>query len=277
MIDDAERRGVLKKGGTIIEPTSGNTGIALAMAAAVKGYRCILIMPESMSVERRRILVAYGAELHLTAKELGIKGAIALALEMAAQIPGAWMPQQFENPANIDIHRRTTAQEIVKDFPDGIDYLITGVGTGGHISGVAEVLKKTMPNLKAFAVEPEKSQPIAGGNAHAAQAPGDRHRLRARERQPRGARRHRGRERGGRLPLRAPRGEGGGDLHRRVVRRGARRRGEEASRDPEGRARAHLLLRHGRAVPVGRGAVPAAGGGDGRGALGAALRRAVNG
>jgi cysteine synthase len=163
MIDDAERRGTLKKGGTIIEPTSGNTGIALAMAAAVKGYRCILIMPESMSVERRRILVAYGAELHLTAKELGIKGAIALALEMAAQIPGAWVPQQFENPANIDIHRRTTAQEIVKDFPDGIDYLITGVGTGGHISGVAEVLKKTMPNLKALAVEPEKSQPIAGG------------------------------------------------------------------------------------------------------------------
>jgi cysteine synthase A len=163
MIDDAERRGVLKKGGTIIEPTSGNTGIALAMAAAVKGYRCILIMPESMSVERRRILVAYGAELHLTAKELGIKGAIALAMEMAAQIPGAWVPQQFENPANIDIHRRTTAQEIVKDFPEGIDFLITGVGTGGHISGVAEVLKKTMPNLKALAVEPEKSQPIAGG------------------------------------------------------------------------------------------------------------------
>jgi cysteine synthase len=163
MIDDAERRGVLKKGGTIIEPTSGNTGIGLAMAAAVKGYRCILIMPESMSVERRRILLAYGAELHLTAKELGIKGAINLAQEMASQIPGAWVPQQFENPANIDIHRRTTAQEIVKDFPEGIDFLITGVGTGGHISGVAEVLKKTMPNLKAFAVEPEKSQPIAGG------------------------------------------------------------------------------------------------------------------
>jgi cysteine synthase A len=163
MIEDAERRGVLKKGGTIVEPTSGNTGIGLAMAAAVKGYRCILIMPESMSVERRRILTAYGAELHLTAKELGIKGAIALAQETAAGIPGAWIPQQFENPSNIDIHRRTTAQEILRDFPEGIDYLITGVGTGGHISGVSEVLKKTMPKLKTFAVEPEKSQPLAGG------------------------------------------------------------------------------------------------------------------
>jgi cysteine synthase len=163
MIDDAERRGVLKKGGVIIEPTSGNTGIGLAMAAAVKGYRCILIMPESMSMERRRILVAFGAELVLTQKELGIKGAIALAMKMAAETPGGWVPQQFENQANVDIHRRTTAQEIVKDFPDGIDFLITGVGTGGHISGVAEVLKKTMPNLKAFAVEPEKSQPLAGG------------------------------------------------------------------------------------------------------------------
>ncbi|MEO8562712.1 MAG: cysteine synthase A [bacterium] len=163
MIEDAERRGVLKKGGTIVESTSGNTGIGLAMAAAVKGYRCILIMPESMSVERRRILAAYGAELHLTAKELGIKGAIALAEETAAGIPGAWVPQQFENPANIDIHRRTTAQEILRDFPEGIDFLITGVGTGGHISGVSEVLKKTMPNLKTFAVEPAKSPVIAGG------------------------------------------------------------------------------------------------------------------
>jgi cysteine synthase A len=163
MIDDAERRGVLKKGGTIVEPTSGNTGIGLAMAAAVKGYRCILTMPESMTVERRRLLAAYGAELHLTPKEQGIKGAIAKAQEIAASIPGAWIPQQFENPANVDIHRRTTAQEILKDFPDGIDYLITGVGTGGHISGVSEVLKKTMPNLKTFAVEPAKSQAIAGG------------------------------------------------------------------------------------------------------------------
>jgi cysteine synthase A len=133
------------------------------MAAAVKGYRCILIMPESMSVERRRILVAYGAELQLTAKELGIKGAIALALEMAAKIPGAWVPQQFENPANVDIHRRTTAQEILKDFPDGIDYLITGVGTGGHITGCAQVLKKKWPALKVFAVEPSASPVISGG------------------------------------------------------------------------------------------------------------------
>src|SRR5215217_5565223 len=163
MIDDAERRGTLKKGGTIVEPTSGNTGIGLAMAAAVKGYRCILVMPETMSMERRRVMAAYGAELVLTAKELGTKGAINKANEVAAGIEGSWIPNQFDNPANVDIHRRTTAQEILKDFPDGIDFLITGVGTGGHITGVAEVLKKTMPKLKAFAVEPVKSQPIAGG------------------------------------------------------------------------------------------------------------------
>jgi cysteine synthase A len=163
MIDDAERRGLLKKGGVIIEPTSGNTGVALAMAAAVKGYRCILCMPESMSVERRRLVAAYGAELHLTPREKGIKGAIALAEELAAATPGAWIPQQFENPANIDIHRRTTAQEILRDFPEGIDYLITGVGTGGHISGVSEVLKKTMPKLQTFAVEPTKSAVLSGG------------------------------------------------------------------------------------------------------------------
>jgi cysteine synthase A len=163
MIDDAERRGTLKKGGTIVEPTSGNTGIGLAMAAAVKGYRCILVMPETMSLERRRVMAAYGAELVLTAKELGTKGAINKANEVAAGIEGSWVPNQFDNPANVDIHRRTTAQEVLKDFPDGIDFLITGVGTGGHITAVAEVLKKTMPKLKAFAVEPEKSQPIAGG------------------------------------------------------------------------------------------------------------------
>ena len=163
MIEDAERRGVLKKGGTIVEPTSGNTGIGLAMAAAVKGYRCILVMPESMSVERRRIMAAYGAELVLTPKEIGTKGAIGKAEEIAAGIKDAWIPQQFENPANVDIHRRTTAQEILRDFPEGIDYLITGVGTGGHISGVSEVLKKTMPNLKTFAVEPVKSSVLAGG------------------------------------------------------------------------------------------------------------------
>ncbi|HTK49948.1 MAG TPA: cysteine synthase A [Gemmatimonadaceae bacterium] len=163
MIEDAERRGILKKGGVIVEPTSGNTGIAIAMAAAVKGYRCILVLPESMSIERRRVMLAYGAELVLTPKEAGTKGAIDKANEIAKATPGGWVANQFDNPANVDIHRRTTAQEILRDFPEGIDFLITGVGTGGHISGVAEVLKKTMPNLKAFAVEPVKSQPIAGG------------------------------------------------------------------------------------------------------------------
>jgi cysteine synthase A len=163
MIEDAERRGTLKKGGTIVEPTSGNTGIGLAMAAAVKGYRCVLVMPDSMSIERRRVMTAYGAELQLTDRALGTKGAIDKAKEVAAGIEGSWVPNQFDNPANVDIHRRTTAQEVLRDFPEGIDFLITGVGTGGHISGVAEVLKKTMPNLKAFAVEPVKSQPLAGG------------------------------------------------------------------------------------------------------------------
>jgi len=141
MIEDAEQRGVIKKGSVIVEPTSGNTGIGLAMAAAVKGYRCILTMPDSFSVERRRLLVAYGAELVLTPRELGIKGAIAKAEEIVAATPGAWMPMQFANPANVAVHKRTTAQEVVHDFPEGIDYLITGVGTGGHISGVSEVLK----------------------------------------------------------------------------------------------------------------------------------------
>jgi cysteine synthase A len=163
MIEDAERRGVLKKGGVIVEPTSGNTGIALAMAAAVKSYRCILVMPDSMSIERRRVMTAYGAELQLTDRALGTKGAIEKAKEIAASIEGSWVPNQFDNPANVDIHRRTTAQEILRDFPEGIDYLITGVGTGGHISGVSEVLKKTMPNLKTFAVEPAKSAVLSGG------------------------------------------------------------------------------------------------------------------
>ena len=163
MVDDAERRGLLKKGSTIVEPTSGNTGIGLAMAAAVKGYRCILTMPDSFSVERRRLLVSYGAELVLTPREFGIKGAIAKAEEIVAATPGAWMPMQFSNPANVDVHKRTTAQEILKDFPEGIDYLITGVGTGGHISGVSEVLKETMPKLQTFAVEPAKSPVLSGG------------------------------------------------------------------------------------------------------------------
>jgi cysteine synthase A len=163
MIEDAERRGILKKGSVIVEPTSGNTGIGLAMVAAVKGYRCILTMPDSMSVERRRVLAAYGAELELTPREKGIKGSIARAEEIVAATPNAWMPQQFENPSNIEIHRKTTAREILADFPDGLDYLITGVGTGGHITGVSEVLKQTWKGFKTFAVEPEKSTVLSGG------------------------------------------------------------------------------------------------------------------
>ena len=163
MIEDAERRGILKPGMTIIEPTSGNTGIGLAMTAVIKGYKLILVMPDSMSVERRRILAAYGATVELTPREVGIKGSIARAQELQAKNPGSWIPQQFENPANVEIHRRTTAQEILRDFPEGLDYLITGVGTGGHITGVGEVLKKSMPKLKVLAVEPEKSSVLAGG------------------------------------------------------------------------------------------------------------------
>jgi len=164
MIEDAERRGVLARGSVIIEPTSGNTGIGLAMVAAVKGYRLILVMPESMSIERRRIMAAYGAELDLTPREKGMKGAIARAQELVAATPGAWMPQQFENPANLEVHRRTTAQEILRDFPEGLDYLVTGVGTGGHITGVSEVLKERMPGLRTYAVEPAKSPVISGGS-----------------------------------------------------------------------------------------------------------------
>ncbi|CAG9164736.1 cysteine synthase A [Cupriavidus pinatubonensis] len=163
MVEDAERRGVLKPGGTIVEPTSGNTGIGLAMVAAVKGYKLILVMPDSMSIERRRLMLAYGATFDLTPREKGMKGAIAHAEELIASIPGAWMPQQFENPANIDVHARTTAQEILADFPDGLDALITGVGTGGHISGCAQVLKQKWPQLKVFAVEPTASPVISGG------------------------------------------------------------------------------------------------------------------
>lgn len=164
MIEDAEQKGVLKPGSVIVEPTSGNTGIGLAMAAAVKGYRLILVMPESMSVERRRIMAAYGAEFDLTPREKGMPGAIARAQEILAETPNAWMPQQFENPSNVEVHERTTAEEILADFPEGIDFLITGVGTGGHITGVAKVLKAKFPNLKVFAVEPEKSPVISGGS-----------------------------------------------------------------------------------------------------------------
>ena len=163
MVEAAELSGELKPGATIIEPTSGNTGVGLALVAAVKGYKLILVMPDSMSVERRRLMLAYGASFELTPREKGMKGAIARAQELAAEIPHAWIPQQFENPANIDIHMRTTAQEIVNDFPQGVDYLITGVGTGGHISGVASVLKAKWPGIKVFAVEPSASPVISGG------------------------------------------------------------------------------------------------------------------
>jgi len=163
MIEDAEQRGALKPGSVIIEPTSGNTGIGLAMVAAVKGYRLILVMPESMSVERRRLMAAYGAQFDLTPREKGMKGAIERAGQLLQETPNSWMPQQFENEANIAIHRATTAQEILADFPEGIDYLITGVGTGGHITAVAEVLKEKFPHLKAYAVEPALSPVISGG------------------------------------------------------------------------------------------------------------------
>nr|WP_315494973.1 cysteine synthase A [uncultured Rhodoferax sp.] len=163
MVEDAEKSGALKPGATIIEPTSGNTGVGLALVAAVKGYKLILVMPDSMSIERRRLMLAYGASFDLTPREKGMKGAIARAQELAEQTPGAWIPQQFENPANIDVHVRTTAQEILKDFPKGVDVLITGVGTGGHISGVAQVLKAQWPQLKVYAVEPTASPVISGG------------------------------------------------------------------------------------------------------------------
>ncbi len=163
MIEAAEAAGLLTPETVIIEPTSGNTGIGLAQAAAVKGYRLILTMPESMSIERRRLLAALGAELVLTPKENGMGGAIAKATELAEQTPNSWIPQQFNNPANAEVHRKTTALEIQADFPEGLDYMVTGVGTGGHITGCAEVLKPAMPNLKVFAVEPSKSPVISGG------------------------------------------------------------------------------------------------------------------
>jgi cysteine synthase len=163
MIEDAESSGALKKGGTIVEPTSGNTGIGLAMVAAVKGYPLILVMPDSMSVERRRLMLAYGAKFVLTPRAEGMKGSIAKAQAIVAETPGAWMPQQFENAANIAVHVNTTAAEIAADFPDGLDALITGVGTGGHITGCAQVLKAKWPKLKVFAVEPAASPVISGG------------------------------------------------------------------------------------------------------------------
>jgi cysteine synthase A len=164
MIEDAEKKGVLKKGNVIVEPTSGNTGIGLAMVSAVKGYKLILVMPESMSVERRKLMAAYGAAFELTPREGGMKGAIEKAKEIVAKDKNAWMPQQFENQANVNAHINFTAVEIIKDFPEGFDYLITGVGTGGHITGVGKVLKEKFPRIKVFAVEPEQSPVIAGGS-----------------------------------------------------------------------------------------------------------------
>jgi cysteine synthase A len=163
MVEAAEASGALVPGSTIIEPTSGNTGVGLAMVAAVKGYKLVLVMPESMSIERRRLMLAYGASFELTPREKGMNGAIARATELVAATPNAWMPQQFENPANIDVHVRTTAVEIANDFPDGIDALITGVGTGGHLTGCAQVLKAKWPQLKVYAVEPAASPVISGG------------------------------------------------------------------------------------------------------------------
>jgi cysteine synthase A len=164
MIEDAEAAGILGPDSVIVEPTSGNTGIGLALVAAVKGYRLILVMPESMSIERRKLMQLYGAELDLTPRELGMKGAIARAREIAEATPGAWIPMQFENPSNPAVHRRTTAEEVAADFPDGLDYIVTGVGTGGHITGMAEVLKPRWPNLKVHAVEPTVSPVLSGGS-----------------------------------------------------------------------------------------------------------------
>jgi cysteine synthase A len=163
MVQDAEARGILGPGSVVVEPTSGNTGIGLALVCAVKGYRLILCMPESFSIERRKLMTGYGAELELTPRELGMKGAIARANELAAEIPGSWIPMQFDNPANVEAHRRTTATEIARDFPEGVDYLVTGVGTGGHITGCAEVLKPLWPKLRVYAVEPTLSPVLSGG------------------------------------------------------------------------------------------------------------------
>ena len=163
MIEDAEQKGILNSDSIIIEPTSGNTGIGLAMVAAVKGYKIILVMPESMSIERRKLMSVYGAEFVLTPREKGMKGAIEKARELVAETPNSFMPQQFDNPANTEIHRTTTAQEILNDFPEGLDFVITGVGTGGHITAIAEVMKPKMPGLKVFAVEPELSPVLSGG------------------------------------------------------------------------------------------------------------------
>ncbi len=163
MVEDAEQRGVLQPGGTIVEPTSGNTGVGLAVVAAVKGYKLILVMPESFSVERRKLMAAYGARFELTARELGMRGAIEKAQQIVDETPGAWMPMQFDNPANLAVHKRTTAEEVARDHPDGLDYIFAGVGTGGHATAVGEVLRPRWPDLQVFAIEPELSAVISGG------------------------------------------------------------------------------------------------------------------
>ena len=163
MVEDAEKRGVLRPGSVIVEPTSGNTGVGLALVAAVKGYKIILVMPESFSIERRKLMAAYGATFELTPRELGMNGAIAKAREIVASTPGAWLPMQFDNPANLDVHKRTTAEEIARDFPDGLDYIFGGVGTGGHVTADGEVLRPRWPKLQVFAVEPELSPVLSGG------------------------------------------------------------------------------------------------------------------
>jgi cysteine synthase A len=163
MVEDAEKRGVLQPGSTIVEPTSGNTGVGLALVAAVKGYKLILVMPESFSIERRKLMAAYGAKFELTPREVGMKGAIAKAREIVASTPNAWMPMQFDNPTNVEAHKKTTAEEIARDFPDGLDYIFAGVGTGGHATAVGEVLRPRWPKLQVFAVEPELSPVLSGG------------------------------------------------------------------------------------------------------------------
>ena len=227
MIEDAERRGVLKKDSVIIEPTSGNTGIGLAMVAAVKGYRLILVMPESMSIERRRILAAYGAKLELTPREKGMKGASRGPSELAAETPGGWIPQQFENPANIEVHRRTTAEEILRDFPEGIDVLITGVGTGGHITGVSGGPQAALAEAQGLRRRAGQEPGHQRRRAEPAPDPGHRRRVHPRQPAPGHSRRRHPGDRGGCVRHGGPGGEGGGDLHRPVVRGGARRRGAE--------------------------------------------------
>ncbi len=252
MVEDAEKSGRLRPGGTIIEPTSGNTGIGLAMVAAVKGYQLVLVMPDSMSVERRRLMLAYGASFDLTPREKGMKGAIARAEELAAQTPGAWIPQQFENPANVTVHEQTTAREILEDFPEGLDGLITGVGTGGHITACAKVLKAQWPQLKVFAVEPTASPVLSGGQPgpHPIQGigagfiPQIMDTGAARRRDP--GRRRAGPRDG--APLR-PRGRHPGG---HLVRRDAGGDRAEAAGPAGRRQGAGLQLRHRRALPVGR-------------------------